>query len=386
VAARGTVPFARVVWVLVAFAVYALARVWISHEVPWRRAFDDGFFIPETIRWLRGGHLGEDATFARVPLWHLLLGAHYTVFRTHALPVLQGWIVLASIAVYAAWVGPRATRVRWLPLLVFVLSPQILLYSRQSVNELWIGLLTMGVMLLGDRGGARAALPMGVLVGLAACTKPAAGLTGLVALGYALRDPSPRAPALARLAAGTALVALPLLGYAVWLRGDLLVDNTTAFNLSGMTVEAWRALPDAAARQAEGMARFREVFAAEPLGYLVAAGGRAVDWLVRPSSLDFGRFYQGYPIAWVGAADAAAFAILGLLALVGTTRRNAVVWLLVAGWTAACAFPLFTPRSPKVVLLFPLLLLAERGVARIEERIAARRPDTMHSIPEEELA
>jgi len=54
----------------------------------------------------------------------------------------------------------------------------------------------------------------------------------------------------------------------------------------------------------------------------------------------------------------------------------------VAGWTAACAFPLFTPRSPKVVLLFPLLLLAERGVARI----AARRPDTMRAIPEKELA
>jgi hypothetical protein len=380
--ARGPVPFARLAWVLGAFAVYALARVWISHEVPWRRAFDDFFFIPETIRWLRGGHLGEDATFARVPLWHLMLGAHYALFRNHALPVLQGWIVLASIAVYAAWVGPRAARVRWLPLFVFLLSPQILLYSRQTVNELWIGLLTMAVMFLGERRGARAALPMGVLVGLAACTKPVAGLTGLVAAGYALRDRSPRAPALARLALGVAFAALPLLGYAVWLRGDLLVDNTTAFNLSGMSVDAWRALPDAAARQAEGMARFRDAFSPDPLGYVAGAGGRAVDWLVRPSSLDFRRFYRGYPIAWVGAADTAAFAILALLALVGTTRRDAFVWLLVAGWTAACAFPLFTPRSPKVVLLFPLLLLAERGVARI----AARRPDTMRAIPEKELA
>ena len=78
---------------------------------------------------------------------------------------------------------------------MFLLSPQILLYSRQTVNELWIGLLTMAVMLLGERRGARAALPMGVLVGLAACTKPVAGLTGLVAAGYALRDRSPRAPA-----------------------------------------------------------------------------------------------------------------------------------------------------------------------------------------------
>jgi hypothetical protein len=378
VPARGRIPWARVAWVLGAFAVYALARAWVAHAVPWRRAFDDFFFLPETFRWLAGGRLGEDATFARVPLWHLMLGSHFAVFRGYALIMLQGWIVLATIAVYAAWVGPRAARIRWLPLFVFLLSPQILLYSRQAVNELWIGLLTIAVMLLGERRGARAALPMGVLVGLAACTKPAAGLNALIALGYALRDRSPRAPALARLALGVALVSLPLLAIAVWLRGGWLVDNTTAFNLSGMPLEAWRALPDAAARQAAGLARFREVFAADPLGYLAAAGVRGVTWLVRPSSLDLGMFYSEYPLPWLGAADVAAFAILTLLALLGTTRRDAFVWLLVAGWTAACAFPLFTPRSPKVVLLFPLLLLAERGVARM----GARRLDRMQPAEE----
>jgi hypothetical protein len=379
--ARGRIPWTRVAWVLGAFAVYAVARAAVAYAVPWRRAFDDFFFLPETFRWLGGGRLGEDATFARVPLWHLMLGAHFAVFRSYALIVLQGWIVLATIAVYAAWVGPRAARMRWLPLFVFLLSPQILLYSRQAVNELWIGLLTISIMLLGERRGARAALPMGVLVGLSAFTKPAAGLNALLALGYALRDRAPRPPTLVRLALGAALVSLPLLAFAIWLRGGWLVDNTTAFNLSGMPLEAWRALPDAAARQAAGMGRFREVFAADPLGYLAAACVRAVAWLARPSSLDLGMFYSGYPLAWVGAADAAALAILVVLALLGTTRRDAFVWLLVAGWTAACAFPLFTPRSPKLVLLFPLLLLAERGVARL----GARRADRMQ-VAKEALA
>jgi hypothetical protein len=378
---RARIPWGRAAAVLCAFGVYALARAWIASEVPWRRAFDDFFFLPETFRWLGGGHLGEDATFARVPLWHLMLGAHFAVFAGYALVVLQGWIVLATIAVYAAWVGARAGLARWLPLVVFLLSPQILLYSRQAVNELWIGLLTIAVMLLGERRGARAALPMGVLVGLAACTKPAAGLGAVIALGYALRDGAPRALPLARLGIGVALVALPLLGFGVWLRGGWLVDNTTAFNLSGMSLEAWRALPDAAARQAAGMARFYEIFAGDPLGYLAAASVRAAAWLVRPSSLDLGRFYPDYPLAWVGAADAVAFALLAALALLGTTRRHAFVWLLVAGWIAACSFPLFTPRSPKIVLLFPLLLLAERGVARL----AVWRADRMQR-SEEALA
>lgn len=143
-----------------------------------------------------------------------------------------------------------------------------------------------------------------------------------------------------------------------------LVDNTTAFNLSGMSLEEWRALPDAATRQAVGLARFREAFWGDPAGYLAAAALRAVDWWLRPSSLDLGMFYEGYPLLLVGAADVAAFALLGALALLGTRRRDAFVWLWATGWTAACAFPLFTPRSPRIVLLFPMLLLAERGAAR----------------------
>ena len=196
----------------------------------------------------------------------------------------------------------------------------------------------------------------------------------LIAVPSALRDTTRRTPALARLALGIALAALPLLAFAVWQRGDWLIDNTTAFNLSGMSLEEWRALPDAATRQAAGMARFREVFAADPAGYLAAAAGRALGWLVRPSSLDLGTFYSGYPLRVVAAADAAAFAIPGVLAIAGTRRRGAFVWLYVAGWTAACAFPLFTPRSPKVILLFPLLLLAERGVERISTRQRRVRP------------
>jgi hypothetical protein len=362
-------PKGRAAAALCAFAVYALARVGVAACVPWRRAFDDFFFLPETARWLAGGELGAGATFARVPVWHWMLGAHLAAFHRYGVLVLQAWIVLGAVLLYAVWLGGeperagRAQRARWIPLYLFLLCPQILLYSRQGVNELFIGLLTLGVMVLGERRGARAALGMGALVGLAACTKPAAGLLGVLALGYALRGGAPRAPALARLAAGFLLVAVPVLGITALERG-WLVDNTTSFNLSGMSLEEWKALPDAATRQAVGMARFQEAFRADPVGYLAAALRRAGEWWLRPSSLDLGMFYKGYPLALVGAADAAAFAVLGLLALLGTRRRDAFVWLLAAGWTAACAFPLFTPRSPKLVLLYPMLLLAERGVVR----------------------
>jgi len=357
---------ARAAAVLCAFALYAAARVWLANAFPWHRAFDDDFFLPETFRWIGGkGYLGEKATFARVPVWHWLLGAHFELFRRYGLVVLQAWIVLGAIAVYAAWVDAGRGRARWLPLLVFVLSPQILLYSRQGVNELWIGLLTLCVMLLGERRGTAAALPMGALVGLALCTKPAAGLLAIAAAGYALRGAQRPAIALARVALGGALVALPILAWTAWERGTWLLDNTTAFNLSGMSVKEWRALPDAATREAAGLARFHEAFAADPAGYLAAAAARAVDWLARPSSLDLRHFYPDYPSAWIGAGDVLAFAGLAALAVVGTRRRDAFLWSMAAAWTLACAFPVFTPRSPKIVLLFPILLLAERGVVRL---------------------
>ena len=388
--ARRRILAARAAAVLCAFGLYAAMRTWLADTVPWHRAFDDDFFLPETFRWIGGkGYLGEKATFARVPVWHWLLGAHFEVFRRYGLVVLQAWIVLGAIALYAAWVGAGRGRARWLPLLVFVLSPQILLYSRQGVNELWIGLLTLGVMLLGERRGAAAALPMGALVGLALCTKPAAGLLAIAAAGYALRGAPRPASALARVAIGAALVAAPILAWTAWERGSWLLDNTTAFNLSGMSVKEWRALPDAATRQEVGLARFREAFDADPAGYLAAATARAADWLARPSSLDLGRFYPAYPMAWIGAADTVAFALLAALAAVGTRRRDAFLWILAAAWTIACAFPVFTPRSPKIVLIFPMLLLAERGVVRLaawrERRSAlpAAAPDTMPAREEE---
>ncbi|HVN38787.1 MAG TPA: hypothetical protein VMW19_11530 [Myxococcota bacterium] len=388
--ARGRILATRAGAVLCVFALYAAARVWLSDAFPWHRAFDDDFFLPETFRWIGGkGYLGEKATFARVPVWHWLLGAHFEVFRSYGLVVLQAWIVLGAIALYAAWVGAGRGLARWLPLLVFALSPQILLYSRQGVNELWIGLLTLGVMLLGERLGAAAALPMGALAGLALCTKPAAGLIAVAAAGYALRGAPRPAAALARVAIGAALVAVPILAWTAWERGSWLLDNTTAFNLSGMSVQEWRALPDAATREAVGLARFREAFAADPRGYLTAAAARAVRWLVRPSTLDLSHFYPDYPKAWLGAGDAVAFALLAALAVVGTRRRDAFLWSMAAAWTAACAFPYFTPRSPKIVLLFPMLLLAERGVVRLaawRERapaLPAAAPDRMAAREEE---
>jgi hypothetical protein len=389
VEARGRILAARAAAVLCVFALYAAARAWLADTLSWHRALDDDFYLPETFRWIAGqGYLGEKATFARVPVWHWLLGAHFEVFGRYGLVVLQAWIVLGAIAIYAAWVGAGRGRARWLPLVVFVLSPQILLYSRQGVNELWIGLLTLGVMLLGERRGAAAALPMGALVGLALCTKPSAGVLAIAAAGYALRGAPRPAFALARVALGAAIVALPILAWTAWERGGWLLDNTSAFNLSGMSVKEWRALPDAATRHEVGLSRFREAFDADPVGYLTAAAARAIDWLVRPSSLDLGRFYPEYPMAWIGAADTLAFALLAGLAVVGTRRRDAFLWILVAAWTVACAFPAFTPRSPKIVLIFPMLLLAERGVVRLaawrgRAALSAAAPDTMPAREEE---
>ena len=42
------------------------------------------------------------------------------------------------------------------------------------------------------------------------------------------------------------------------------------------------------------------------------------------------------------------------------------LWLLFMGWTVACSFPLTTPGSPKIILLFPAMLLATRGVAHLQ--------------------
>jgi 4-amino-4-deoxy-L-arabinose transferase-like glycosyltransferase len=193
--------------------------------------------------------------------------------------VLQLWIVLVTTVIYALWLDSGSRRKAcWIPLGIFLLSPQILLYSRQAVNELFVGLLTVAVMLLGERRGRRAALALGSLVGLALCTKLAAGLLGIVALGYLLRERGREriAPSLARATVGFALVAVPLLVFAALQRGSWLLDNTGAFNLSGMTLAEWRALPDAATRQAVGMARWWETFSSQPGAYLAGTATRAI--------------------------------------------------------------------------------------------------------------
>jgi hypothetical protein len=359
-------PATRAIGLFAALAAFALARVWLASAYPWQRALDDDFFFPETIRWLAGGRLGDGATFARVPLWHLLLGCHLALFGRAGLLVLQGFVVLATCALYALWLGPAARRrAAVVPLALFLLSPQILLYSRQAANELFIGLLSVAAIVLGARRGPRAALALGVVVGTGFCTKPAALLLAILVAPALLSDRARVGASLARAAAGFALVTLPLLLYAGLERGTWLVDNTGAFNLSGMTIEEWRALPDPALRQEVGMERWRDEISNAPGAYLAGAGARAVDWLLRPSSADFAAFYPDYPIGWIAAADVAAFAILAALALLGSTRRDAAIWLYLLGWTLACAFPLFTPRSPKVVLMFPLLLLAARGALRL---------------------
>ena len=62
--------------------------------------------------------------------------------------VLQG-IVVAAAAALGVWAARRVQgvpdAVRFAPLAVFLLSPQLLLYARQAVNELFLGALVMAL-------------------------------------------------------------------------------------------------------------------------------------------------------------------------------------------------------------------------------------------------
>jgi hypothetical protein len=356
--------------IAVAFAVFLLARFAVATAVPWQMAFDDFFYLPETQRWLAAGRLGTDGVFLRVPLWNLLLGANFALFGVaHGLLILQGGIVLTAVACQVVWarrVAPGSRAALWLPLMIFLLSPQILLYSRQAVNELLIGLLSMLLILVGERRGIRAALALGALVGLATMTKLPGVMLGAVALVYVLREASQRAPGLLRLGLGFVAVVLPLVALVVVQRDSWILSNSSAFTLSGISLDAWYAQPDPAARQSHAMALWWAQLAGDPHGYLAGFSTRAGSWLLHPSSEGFALFYSGYPIRWIMAADSFAFIALTGLAALGTRRRDAFLWLLYLGWTVACTFPLATPTTPKIILLFSSVLLATRGVVRLE--------------------
>ena len=250
---------------LVLLLLYAIVRVGVAMLVPWQMAFDDFFYIPETRRWMAAGGLGDDGVFRRVPLWNLILGAHFTIFGVRiGILVLQAWVVAAATAL-GFWAVRSSKSDRsiagYVPLLAFVLSPQLVLYARQAVNELFIGLLVMGVMALGTRPTARRAVCMGALVGLAAMTKLVAALALVVAAGYlvAERKRLPLRASLPCLAAGFLAASVPLALFAMVSRDSLLLDNTAAYSLGGVALEEWKALADPVARYQEGMARWRQV-------------------------------------------------------------------------------------------------------------------------------
>ena len=159
------------------FALYSVALLALSAFVPYAPALDD----PE---WLAlGGYVAEhgalepDGLFRRVPLWQLLLGAGIALLGDRG-----GVVTLQVFCVFVAFLllAKRAERGGATPSSVLIvacaaaLSPQFLLYSRHAANELFVGVLAMGVLVLMEQAGWRRALLAGALAGCAAMTKLAA--------------------------------------------------------------------------------------------------------------------------------------------------------------------------------------------------------------------
>ena len=358
------------VWIGALFALHLAALAAVYALLPWHLAFDDAFHIQDGLLFARSFSLRDDGLFLRVPLWPIVLGTSFSIFGMRAgLFVLQATIVLTSIVCFWRYRGREARmpfeRPEALLVGAFVLSPQLLLYSRHAVNELWIGLLAMGVMLLCKRLDATRCLLLGAVVA-------AAGMTKIVAFALAapvavclLRAEAPRLRKVAWCLGGAALVFLPLLGLHWAERGIWLLDNTGAYQLSTLSLAEWRGIDGAAARQAAGMASFWEAITSQPLAYAQGFAERAVTWLLRPSSADFASFFPSYPRLPIRIADEALFLGFGALAALGTTRREAPIWLFVAAVWLASTFPSHTPYTPRLIVLFPWLLLAPAGLQRL---------------------
>jgi len=131
-------------------APYLFGRAWIASTWPYQQGFDDFDHIPAALEWAQHQRLTRDGLFLRVPLWHILLGSFFLVFGTTAgLFVLQASIVWGTLLAYLTYVERVLHRDAWgillLPPLVFVSSPQVLLYGRHAVNEPFLGLLAVPV-------------------------------------------------------------------------------------------------------------------------------------------------------------------------------------------------------------------------------------------------
>ena len=367
-------------YALLCGAFYLLASAAIAWRYPYRRGFDDFDHIPAALHWAQTWTLDSGGPFLRVPFWSILLGTSYRVFGTdYGLFALQAGIVLGSIACFFAYVARRfgdqdAPWIALAPILVFALSPQTLLYSRHAVNDLFIGLLAMSVMLIGESRLARRALWMGAVVGIAFLTKVVAILLVIPALVYALRDGGGRARlrSAGEIAVGIVAVSLPLLALHVHHRGWVPLDTTSAYNLSPYWVTEWRALGDHAERYRAGMEAWRTVYAAAPADYWKDFVGRLAVWLGRPASADFALYMAHYPQTAIRVLDALALYPMVLLAALGTTRRQLGMWAFLAAIAVGCTFPLHTPYSPKVTWLFPCVLLAPFGILKLRDALKRR--------------
>jgi hypothetical protein len=355
-------------------AVFLLAFVAIAANTPFRLGFDDAEHLRAALLWRQHFTLDATGPFLRVPLWQILLGSVFLVFEpTRGVAIFQCSMVLAAVAVFLLHV--RAVS-RWrglpwlavaLPLALFVGSPQTLLYARHAVNELWIGLLAMLVLHLGVVRPRGAAALSGLACGAAAMTKLVMLVLAAPALAFLLRGES-RERQLRRTAAfllGAGVVGLPLLALHVHQRGLVPLDTTSAYTLSEYMPPEWMALGDPVERYRAGLENFREIVARDPIGYLQDALRRLGRWIVRPATADFALYDPRFPSVAVGAWEhAVLWTLLGLAAL-GTTAASAPIWILLAAIPLLCAFPLHVPFTPKIVPVFPCLLLAPLGVQKL---------------------
>ncbi|MEZ4218085.1 MAG: hypothetical protein R3E88_16485 [Myxococcota bacterium] len=400
---------ARAAGALVPFALWAAAIAVVSAAAPYRPALDD----PELLhlaRSLAEHHaLATDGPFLRVPLWQLLLGAGFAVApeRAAVLGLQAACVALAFASANArrraSW--PRAdeapgVRARIAVFGALALSPQLVLYARHTPTEIALGALALAAAALAPRAepvlasrdtsapdaarASRAArslaprfLALGAVVGAAAMTKAAGAALAIPAAVWALRARGAErfaARVAAPLAAGALAVVVPLAALALAQRGAPL-DDTSAFNLGALDVDAWLAAGAPPARSAAALESFRAILLADPLGYLGGALERAVEWLLLPSSLELRLWIPEYPALVVEVLDVAAFFGIATLAVLGTTRASAPEWILPLALWLACAFPQKTPHTPKVTVAIALAPLAARGLASLgrSARTAAGR-------------
>ena len=351
---------------LAAFA----ARIGLLPVVP---GFDDFEYLRAASLWQQTGRLEGDGIFVRVPLWPLLLGLLSQLFRPGtAIALVQIASVLMTLAL-ALEFARRASAERALslsvvaaPVLLFASSPQVVLYAAHAVNELWIGALAATLLFLGVARPRGSALALGGTCGAATMTKLSMGVLAVPALVFAWRGNSQRRAArIALLALGFALVVIPLLALHTAQRPGLPLDNTSAFTLGEYTPQEWIALGDPVERRDAAMDSFRARLAGDPLGYAGAAARRLGRWITRPATADFALFTPGFPKRIFGIWEHAVLAILLVLALIGTTARSAPIWIFIVAIPVLCAFPVHVPFTPKIIPLFPCLLLAPLGLARV---------------------